>query len=409
MHEAFQGVDPHESAESYRDIHSINIRNLFNMSTDDVGLIPDLLDLEFVRYCEGITSGKVVQLPEDDMSKNGSDDFLETLRTLCRGQSYSFRPYIQTSRAFALAQTLGVAWEGAAEQLINQGIIYNANSKVAIKSLATAAGIKVAPYAVASNLDQLMDSIEQFGLKYHQLFVKKDGMCGGRGNISGICDELKKVIPTWYRAGNVLVEPMLPVRVSLGSLFDIQSNQIDFLGIDEQFYDGYKWSGFQYPYCNEAIADKIRVLTLHFAEQLRSLGLCGPGNFDWLVMDTDYPEAELYEGDVVLSECNFRYTGVYPSLNIARQCIDSEFQKAAILSYARYPLDKQYSSFTSLFNKLSNIRYDKKPILIQSGMNTEFGVLISRPPANGTCGITFFGRSQSELAEYANLLASSLG
>lgn len=418
MDEEAQGVDPLDAALVCRNTNIVNVRNLFNLSSEDVAVLSHLEDTSFVEYVNEFTGGKVFCASSTSITSSGSlidsfmnsNDLIERLQNYCANAHFTCRPYIQTSKAVAFSQMVGGQWDGTSPRLIEKGLISQANSKLFIKSLATSCGIKVAPYAVASNLSELLSSIDEFGSHHrHVLFLKKDGMCGGMGNLSGTVDDLKMASPLWYHSGRVILEPRLPVYTTLGSIFDIQPHRIEMVGVDKQFFNGCRWGGFTYPCDDEKAIDVVRDLSFQMANLLKSMGLYGPANFDWLVLASDYPEAGLCEGDVVLSECNFRYTGVYPTLKFAQRYFGADFSKIHIATHVLYPIGQQYSSFASLYERLSMLDYHGRSLMCQpSALKCCPGVLISRPPANNTCGITFFAYDQGELAEYSKLVAEAI-
>ncbi len=406
MDEEAQNINPLDSERVCRDIPAENARNLFNLCPTDIAVYPFSIDTQFIEYCTEFTGGKVILMD----STVRSSEAVDKLRLECSNKQYILRSYIQTQKALLFAQTIGTQWEGTPDHHIQKGLIAKANSKIFIKSIADSAGIKVAPYLCASNLNDLLKNIDHYGSEYrNQLFLKKDGMCGGLGNLSGSIDELKKILPDWYHAGNMLLEPLLPIQASLGSFVDIQSNHIEFLGVDEQFFNGYEWGGFIYPHHNEKLTEKIKDLSCQMAERLRDLGLLGPANFDWLVMASDYPEAALSEGDIVFGECNFRRTGVHPAMNFAHRYFRETFPKINIKAHIQYSVSSQYNTFKSLYEKLLEFDFNGKKLMCKPSLdNPQPGIIISQPPVNNVCGITIFSYDRSELDKYSQVIAEAL-
>lgn len=403
MDEEAQGVNDLDSAQVCRDILSENARNLLNLVPGDLAILPNPVDASFVKYCEGFTGGHLVCAATSTIDQSA-------IRALCAKEQFTLQPYIQTPKAIKFSHEVGARWCGTDPALVEQGLIVKANSKVFIKSIADAVGIKVAPYSIESSLDGLLSGIKKFSSVHHDLlFLKKDGMCGGLGNISGSLAELKRIVPSWYKAGTVVLEPKLPLCATLGSFVDIQPNHVEFLGVDEQFFNGYEWGGFVYPHRDVKNVEWIRDASIQIGKKLRQHGLIGSANFDWLVLAENYPQAGFDKGDVVLGECNFRYTGVHPAINFARRYFRSSFSDINIKSYVQHPVCDQFDSFSSLYNRLEAISHNGTSLLCRPGSQGPMqGVLITQPPRDNKCGITIFAHDRNELESYACLVLSAL-
>lgn len=412
-----QSIDPVDASHINQYTRVINSRNLFNMCHGDIALFGQSLDSAFIDYCMKMTGGKILTFSEG-CSENVSafidaircnPDFIKKLHSQYDLSQFTLRPFIQSSKAYMLSQLFGTRWDGASFDLIESGQITRANSKIFIKDLAGSVSVKTVPYLVSSDASELLNCIERFGADHGQLFLKKDGMCGGMGNISGTVAELKKKVSSWYHSGDVLLEPLLPVAATLGAFINVLPEQVEFVGVDEQFFCGYEWGGFKFPYQNEVIVNQVRCLSIKVSECLRRLGLYGPVNLDWLVLGSEYEQTNFQSGEIILGECNFRYTGVHPAISFSQQYYGKESLKTQIVSYAQYPIAQQYNTFASLYDRLLSCSYLGKPILLSdSAEKPRPGVVITRPPENDTCGINFFAQSQSDLDECLCVVAEAV-
>lgn len=406
MSEEAQDISQADAEVVCRGIEALNARNLFNLQPADVAVYPHYIDESFAKYCLEYTGGKITYTDKQLFDSKT----ISELHSHCKKGQYTFQPYIQTQKALAFNELIGAVWDGASPDLVENGVITNINKKAFIKSVCASCGIRVAPHLLVSNQIDLLSGIQRFGVEFRDtLFIKKDGMCGGLGNLSGSSIDLSDKVQSWYSAGEVLLEPCLPLRASLGSFVVIKPDRIDFLGVDEQFFNGYEWGGFIYPYHDSLINEKIRSLSLTLAESLSRMGLFGPANFDWLLIGEDYPEASLNEGDIILSECNFRHTGVHPMMNFARNYYGDKFGELVIKSHIQYQVNPKYNTFPLIHERLLPIKYGNKPLLCSPNATTpQPGVVISQPPLNNSCGITIFAFERDDFEKYENVIAEAL-
>lgn len=414
-------MEDEASPASYKDasiiynyVKQVNARHILHLNDNDSVVLPYEVDREFIAYCSRVKNMKdpniiyVSNKESNSLVDNilSNEDVLKNLRSICEKQKLSFQPYRQTANTKKLADIISARWQYTSSKLLSSGMVDQANSKVFMKEFVSSLGIKTAPHKISNNIDDLKLCIESLGLTNDKLFLRKDGMTGGMGNLAGDVKLLMDCIDEWHENATILVEPFLPFSASVGSLLEITDSDVRLYGLNEQVFNEQKWIGFKMPYADSGYVEKIEALSMQIANHLMTIGLRGWVNFDWGVVDSDCSNAGLREGEIIFNECNFRYTAVYRIWKFASDFFKDDMPKIKLQAYDEYPTADGVT-FGALLKTLSQIRHDGRSVLLGDENRTS-GVIITRPPEHGTCGIVIFGRSSREIRDYLTLLEKNI-
>ncbi|HNV69651.1 MAG TPA: hypothetical protein PKO06_08145, partial [Candidatus Ozemobacteraceae bacterium] len=212
---------------------------------------------------------------------------------------------------------------------------------------------------------------------------------GGLGNLAGAFDELMFLLPDFYQGGRVVVEPMMDFTATLGTLVQIEDSGCRFEGIDQQMIEDSGWVGFRYPWSEQPVADRLRELSLRIGQEAHQMGARGYLNLDWGILDGG---GEL---KIHALESNFRHNGLSHLLDLRRRYFGEAGHSLHIILRETFRLPGSELTWEQLVQRLESVRHEDEPLLI-AGPGREFGVIPVLPPANHTCGIAVFGRSQAE-------------
>ncbi|MBF0206694.1 MAG: hypothetical protein HQK53_07370 [Oligoflexia bacterium] len=306
-------------------------RYLWLLEEGDIAITPTPPNEAHWNYVQSIIPGMTYPLsPSSPVSAGGlihrivaDQALIEHLRKIITKKQkldiqFQLCTYFPSPEILQLSKILDIPLHPLmpSTEFLQAGLSLKFNSKSYITQLAPKLNIPVVPGVVVNNKQQLTAAINNYG-NNSAVMIKKTLSAGGYGNHAGTPSQLQPLIEEMpSQIEEMIVGPLLPFTKTIGSLAEIGSEQIKFLGMDLQIIKQYGWCGLQYPYPFPLdIQKKIKNWTMILAEHLQSLGGRGYLNLDFGVIEN----AEKDTGEtasILLLESNFRYNGFSLMLRI---------------------------------------------------------------------------------------------
>ncbi len=315
---------------------------------------------------------------------------MEALRKLICIGSWHLDAYIETPGVFKLAEALGIPAGSTPRDIVLSGVVNRINDKVYFKELCRRLGIEVVPGYECSSREEIESALKNLRQNYPDHFMMRKAMSGGGlGNLSGAYDELMFLLPDYYQGGQVVVEPMLDLSATLGTLVRVEDGGCRFIGIDQQMIEDSGWVGFRYPWSEVPLSSTLEELSMRIASEAHQMGVRGYLNLDWgLAASTNGPK-------ILALESNFRHNGLSHLLDFSHRYFGAAESSLHIVLRETFTLPGADLTWEQLVHRLESVRYEDAPLLI-SGPGRECGVIPVLPPVNHTCGLAVFGRSAEE-------------
>jgi len=361
-------------------------RYLLRANPGDIVIVPDQVPQDFLEYAK-----KLKKLPHESRwlvvtGRNrgrycaatallANRAALRRLKSLLT-KNHVFTPYMQTAKALALAQKLGVKCAGSSPEALKAGLAAAVNNKHLFKQTCRALGVPVLPDYLCACRESLSRAISRMGEGGRRVIVKKTVSGGGYGNLSGTANELLSRLHVWHQDGQALVEPHLGDETVVGSLVEMNEGSCHFIGLDRQLCEDDAWRGCRYPYAGRGAA-LIKKHSLALARHFRAQGLRGQLNLDWF--DTNR--------GIFAIECNFRDNGFGYTLELARDIFGLAPRKAAIRYWAALKLNKKSRSLQPVLKNIGKL---------PSGRHC--GAVLCGKPRAGKTDLLLAARDKKELA-----------
>jgi hypothetical protein len=314
---------------------------------------------------------------------------IELLRCMGRDGGWIIEPFMQTPRIMRLSKETGIPTDKTHPELVWNGIISDLNDKGVFKDLARKLGIQTPEGYVTDSMPALEKAIDLAAEKYGKVMLRKAVSAGGFGNMHGSGPELRAAIGDWYSGGRILVEPFLNITSVAGSIAHLGDNSHKFGGVDAQTFENMKWTGFDYPYPDRAVAERIYELTGKVADTVRRSGARGALNLDWALVDGAGPEP-------VALECNFRNNGFANVMDFGRKYLKKSL-RGTFVSY-REGLPCGERDTAGLIKNLSALKVSGKPLLLTKP-GAEEGAVLMTPLFKGKYALGFFYKQAAGLHE----------
>lgn len=323
-------------------------------------------------------------------------DLLGRLEGLITQGSWRLEPYYQSPRVIDLAQALGIPGNATPDPVVREGWVDAINDKLYFKDLARANGVPVIPGVEGDTLQTIDHAIDE--LERQQpgpIMLRKAMSGGGLGNLSGPPSELKFLLPDWYRAGEVVVEPYLGLSDTLGSLVEIGDDALVFRGIDVQVIEECCWAGFRFPCDDPTLTEPVRAMSLRLGAAVQDLGLRGVLNIDWAVT-----RAADGTPTIMVLEGNFRHNGMGHILDFARRFFGPARAEAlSVLFVDNVRVEDTVTTVRPWLDRLRRCEYRDRPLLIERA-GCKYGILPVLPPRDGKCGVAIFGPDRATVADW---------
>lgn len=308
------------------------------------------------------------------------EQVVDAIRERCGQGDWVMEPFIETPRIMRLANVSGIPTSKTSPLLVWFGLVGRLNDKGAFKKFASALGVRTVPGLEVDCARDLERAIQRMAVGRRELMLRKVSYAGGAGNMHGSPSELLARLPDWYNGGRILVEPFLDIASVAGSLASIGPDSLQFLGIDLQVIRDGGWAGFDFPYPAGPGASLVRDWTMRIAEAVRDAGARGYLNLDWAFLQGS-------PGSPVVLECNFRHNGLAYVTEFAGTYFGKGWDRLAICSREGLPTSAQ--STEELLARLSGLRLDGQPVLIQAP-GAARGAVLTAPPEGGAYSVAVF-------------------
>lgn len=378
-------------------------RFLFHAAPGDAVIVGNAVDPRFIAYAAAVSDFKSTLpvlfpsveprpflLADAVMADSG---LVDKARNLCRDGGWILEPYIQTENTLRVAEAIGIPANPTHDVLIEEGLSHQLNDKLECKRIAGHLGIETIPGVAADDVAGLRKAIKNAS-QFHagELMLRNVQSAGGVGNLCGTPADLLSRVDSWYPGGNILIEPMLDLEITLGSLVDIEPHGPEFVGIDEQILESGGWVGFKYPFTDPDIADQVRTESLAFGRAAHQLGARGYLNLDWGVVRNS-------EGSrrAVLIECNFRHNGFSHLIDLGTRLTGLSRGTLHVRFLATLPVRAECETFAGLHAALSGKLSKRSASLLIEPSGSDTGAVIVLPPEAGKAGIAVFAADAREV------------
>lgn len=318
------------------------------------------------------------------------------LYLLNKSNSYEFNPYFQSKAIHDLFKSTGIDMKFTSYDLVNVGLIKQLNSKTFFKKLCNQAEVDCVPPQkgfVSSDFDEICSLIDRVaGMNNDKVFLKKAFSGGGHGNKGGTSSYLKKYLSAWLSPGEeVMVEYLCDFDVIVGSLIDIKEDSINFIGLDKQIINDFKWYGLTYPYEDNQEGEIVRSNSMKLAEVIYRTGARGPLNLDFgIIKNNNIPI-------VYALEANFRDNGFGLLLEVL-----SDRNKCLHYNH-RYSLSN-YANFDDIYDKIKSITLNQESILISDTKKKNGVIIVDINMSVKTFGLAIVGSNFNEISEIKKLV-----
>lgn len=321
-------------------------------------------------------------------------DVMRQLKVMGRSGGWTLEPFIESPRILRLSRETGIPTDKTRPDLVLNGTVTRFNDKGYFKDFAKRLGVATVPGYIADSMPALEKAIGlTTGGHEGRAMLRKTLYGGGLGNLSGTPGSLLEEIQIWYNGGRVLIEPFLPPHSVAGSLAAVTADGVRFRGVDLQTFADGKWTGFDFPHPDAALARRIEELTLRLAEAAAAEGARGYLNFDWACSG----------GEPLSLECNMRNNGFAYVLDFAA----GYFGGPRLIRY-REGVKTRAADTRDLVEALSSVTAGGRPLLIAERGQDE-GAVIMTPPLRGACSIAIFGKTHDYIREATLKLAEEAG
>lgn len=328
------------------------------------------------------------QEPYDLCALTGSQR-LEFFRDLARTGRYMVEPFIQTPEVHALAREAGLRVSGTPAALVARGVVHDLNDKAYFKTLSARLGVETIDSVIAQSLDELVAAVKRTCRNgCSRAILKKSYSAGGHGNLAGGRDALLEAAGAWYAGGSVLVEEVLPLEETLGTVVNVTDDGCEYVGADRQLIADFGWQGCTFPFDGAALAGEVRELSMRYARHIFDAGARGMLNLDWGI--------ERGGEKIYALEANFRHNGFSYMVDIASQALERSSEELRIAYYNSYPVTRTFPELLEATEPL------------KAGAGKSGGVILTTPVVNGTTGVIVAATSADALAEMERRMREAL-
>lgn len=364
------------------------------MKADDLCVLSPIMDIDpdFMEYL-----AKVKKLPSSGwvfMPKTHTpgDKFIdailadgqlvERLKQKC-GEGYVLIPLMYTKEFKTLSDICGNKLSN------NSQAVNDANNKLEFKKVCKLLNIPT-PRVVLER-DANGKTIQNFeNPDPDKMYILKHRFsAGGYGHAVG---SLNRLLPIFEKDKEFFIEELVKVEKTIGTLC-ILTDDITFVGIDEQLIKDEAWQGCVYP-CRtvtKKLQEEVKKETMKLARHYFDAGIKGQINFDWAIVKNGK------KSELTALECNSRYNG---------------FGIFVRLAATAFNIDKSELHFhidTGL--KVANLT-TKKAAEMAIKITKEFphrgGAVLSSPILNGKAGFCCITDSAEHLEDLREKLRAAI-
>lgn len=331
-------------------------------------------------------------------------DVMNYLRTLSRSGEYYFNPFYESRKILELSEETGIPVKGTPVNLVGEGLIRKLNEKVYFKELSAQLNIKTIPGRTANGIEELKEAIGQFcKTPEDRAIVKKSFSGGGYGNFAGTGEFLQKAMEENIEDGDYLIEPLLNLETTVGSMVVVGDEGFEYLGCNTQIIGDYGWIGCRYPFENAELSHQVREMSERYAHEVYGMGARGLLNLDWGLEKSE-------DGNYVMYalEINLRRNGLNYVLQAAKNCFDFRYDSSHLLYYSDFRVSPGIRNFGDLLKRTANIRVNGKKCLISKDFKGE-GIIFTTPLIDNKVGLLIAGESAEFTAITDKLVKKELG
>ncbi|MEW6012103.1 MAG: hypothetical protein AB1602_01750 [Elusimicrobiota bacterium] len=391
---------------SYETVFVPKIKEIFprfflSLSPGDKIITPISPDKSFLDYASKILSmvdeDWVIKLNKESKPYSLIDSVLKDSSTLKKlkglnKNDFELEFFIETPKTVKFSEKIGIKSNKSDKKSISDGFVLKMNDKVYFKKIAKDLGIKTVDGAYASRLEDLIAKITDIAKKHRsKVMIKKSLYGGGFGNIYGKAEDIISRVNEFVKGSRVVIEPYLNIKKVYGSLAVI-SDEIEFVGVDEQVFCDGKWVGFDYPTKDIDSANLIKKDTLKLCEFLKKKGVKGYVNIDWVAtMEKPF--------EPMAMELNLRNNGFNYALDFVKRYSSMKADNIFLRYRENYKCGKvSFKKLTELFKSSSLSKY----FIDSPGFKSGFAVM--NPPLNGKAAIGIFSDKKNTVLKISNLL-----
>lgn len=321
---------------------------------------------------------------------------MDFLRTLAQSGEYSFDPFYESLRILELSEKTGIPVTGTAHNLVRDGLIRKLNEKVYFKELSEQLDIETIPGWTANGIVELKEAISKVCRSPEdRAIVKKSFSGGGYGNFAGTGEYLHETMEKNFEEGDYLIEPLLNLENTVGSMVVVGDEGFEYLGSNTQLIGNYGWIGCRYPFEEKEFSRRVREMSMKYAHEVHIMGARGLLNIDWGIVKGEDEARRIYA-----LEINLRRNGLNYVLQTSKNCFDFSYDHSHLLYYSDFCVSPHIGNFDDLLRKSANIQVKGRKCLISKEFKGE-GIIFTTPLINHKVGLLIAGES-AEFLELAD-------
>ena len=390
-------------------------RYMLMMNPGDIIISPFDLPQDFLDYAASLrslsTDFKWIIKPENKTNPYyladsiiADERVMDYLRTLAQSGKYCFDPFYESLRILKLSERTGIPVTGTAHNLVRNGLIRKLNEKVYFKELSSQLGIETIPGYTANSIESLKEAISKVCRSSEdRAIVRKSFSGGGFGNFAGTGESLHKAMEENFEVGDYLVEPLLKLENTVGSMVVMGDGGSEYLGCNSQLIGNYGWIGCRYPFEDEDLSLQVREMSMKYTHEVYKMGARGLLNIDWGIVKEEEGSFRIYA-----LEINLRRNGLNYVLQTAKNCFDFSYDRSHLLYYSDFCVSPHIDSFSDLLKKTAHIEVNGRKCLISRDHKGE-GIIFTTPLINHKAGLLIAGESAEFIKSADQQVKKELG
>ncbi len=318
------------------------------------------------------------------------------LRTLSMSGEYCYDPFYESLKILELSEKTGIPVTGTAHNLVHNGLIRKLNEKVYFKELSEQLGIETIPGWTVNGMEELKAAMARVCKSpKDRAIVKKSFSGGGYGNFAGTGEFLLKTMEEKIEEGDYLIEPLLNLENTVGSMVVIGDEGFEYLGSNTQIIGNYGWIGCRFPFADEELSLWVKEMSEKYAGEVFKMGARGLLNIDWGIEKREDGTRKIYA-----LEINLRRNGLNYVLQAAKNCFDFRYDRSHLLYYSDFYVSPEIETFKDLLEKTARITVNGRKCLISNKFKGE-GIIFTTPLIDNKVGLLIAGKT-FDFTESAN-------
>ena len=324
---------------------------------------------------------------------------MDTLFQLGKSGEYVLEAYIDSPAVVQLSQKTGIPYAGSKE-----GLTIKLNNKKYFREMSGELGIEVAPGFSAGNLEEVESAVKKICLNSHsRAIIKKSVSGGGFGNLAGGREELLSHLPDLIDGGEYVVERLLDLEHTVGSLSLIGDDDYTFEGLDCQMIQDFSWRGCSYPFEHNGVGREIEASCRKYADLIYELGGRGILNIDWGLERQKDGKLKVFA-----LEINFRHNGFNFIMQAARDCFDIAAEDLNLIYYDNFLVRKDIGDFEQILALADEMRLDGRSVFARK-KGLPHGFLFANSLHDGGVGILIAGGSKEIVGRIDSEIKALIG